>query len=341
MSGAATSNLIFALTTSNQLLRFSSATPGTLIGSPLAVSGLVAGDSLVGIDFRPATGQLYALGVNGANARLYLIDPGSGAATQIGGTTTLPQSAGVVGAETDFGFDFNPTVDRIRVVANNRDNFRLNPNTGGVAGADTALNPGAPVIVGAAYDRNFVVFPQPPTTLFGIDANTDQLVTIGGVNGAPSPNTGMVFVVGNLGVNTSNEVGFDIAADVPGSSYASLQVGGVSGFYTINLGTAAATLVGNIGNGATPIRDITVAPGGVLRFNFPTNGAAETAGFAGYQSQPHWWVFRRGFGDGQHGEWNSHGRTGLRRYDRDAQLRRGRDVQNFLHPHSQRLAARR
>ncbi|HKQ75575.1 MAG TPA: DUF4394 domain-containing protein [Blastocatellia bacterium] len=278
VSGAGTANLIFALSTSNQLLRFSADAPGTLIGSPIAVSGLVAGDTLVGIDFRPATGQLYSLGVNGANARLYIINPGTGAATQLGGTTTLPQSVGVV-AGADYGFDFNPTVDRIRVVADSRDNFRLNPINGAVAGVDTALTAGS-VVVGAAYDRNFAVTPQPPTTLFGIDANTDQLVTIGGVNGAPSPNTGMVLVVGNLGVNTSNEVGFDIAGDAPGSAYASLTVGGTPGFYTINLATGAAQLVGTIGNGSIAIRDITVAPGGVLTFLFPTNSASETAGLA-------------------------------------------------------------
>src|SRR5262245_59532647 len=49
VSGAGPANLIFALTNSNQLLRFSAATPGTLIGSPLAVSGLGVGDTLVGI----------------------------------------------------------------------------------------------------------------------------------------------------------------------------------------------------------------------------------------------------------------------------------------------------
>ena len=43
-----------------------------------------------------------------------------------------------------------PVVDRIRVVANNGDNFRLNPDTGAVAGADTALNPGTPIVVAAA-----------------------------------------------------------------------------------------------------------------------------------------------------------------------------------------------
>jgi hypothetical protein len=133
VSGAGTANLIFALTTSNQLQRFSADTPGTLIGSPLAVTGLVAGDTLVGIDFRPFNGALYALGVNGATAHLYTINPTTGAATQVGGNIPLPQSVGVV-AGANYGFDFNPTVDRIRVVADSRDNFRLNPDTGSVAG---------------------------------------------------------------------------------------------------------------------------------------------------------------------------------------------------------------
>jgi hypothetical protein len=38
-------------------------------------------------------------------------------------------------AGTSFGFDFNPTVDRIRLVSDSGQNLRLNPNSG--AGATT------------------------------------------------------------------------------------------------------------------------------------------------------------------------------------------------------------
>jgi hypothetical protein len=38
-----------------------------------------------------------------------------------------------------FGFDFNPTVDRIRVVSNTGQNLRLHPVTGVVASTDTPL----------------------------------------------------------------------------------------------------------------------------------------------------------------------------------------------------------
>jgi hypothetical protein len=95
---------ILAVTTNNTLLRFSSATPGTLAGS-MTISGLPAGEAIVGIDVRPANGQFYALGGSG---RLYTIDPTTGAATRAG-TATLNLSGDV------FGFDFNPVADRLRV----------------------------------------------------------------------------------------------------------------------------------------------------------------------------------------------------------------------------------
>lgn len=263
---SASARTVIGLTNTNALVRFTADAPGALL-SLTAIAGLVAGDTVVGIDFRPATGVLYALGVNGATAHLYTINTASGAATQVGGNIVLPQSAGVAGAETDFGFDFNPVVDRIRVVANNRDNFRLNPITGAVAGADTALNPGTPVAAGAAYTNN--LGGATSTTLYVIDASTDQLNIQGGNPVPPggSPNGGTLTLVGNLGVNTSNEVGFDIASG-SGTAYAALQVGATSGLYTINLGTGAATLVGSIGLGQV-LRDISVAP-----VQIPLSGSA-------------------------------------------------------------------
>ncbi len=248
---------IVGLTVTNTLVRFDSATPGTFTNIAPIV-GLVAGDNVVGIDFRPATGVLFGLGVNGATAHLYTINATTGEATQLGGNITLPQSAGVAGTESDFGFDFNPVADRIRVVANNTDNFRLNPITGAVAGADTALNPGTPVVVAAAYTNSFAGATS--TTLFDIDSNTDQLFIQGGnpVPPGASPNLGTLTLVGNLGFDTSNVVGFDIAPGT-GTAFAALTVGGTSGLYTINLGSGVASLVGNIGGGGA-LRGLSVAP---------------------------------------------------------------------------------
>ena len=111
------------------------------------ITGLQANDTIVGIDFRPANGQLYALG-NGS--RLYTINLATGAATQVGSAQLTPMLTG-----TSFGFDFNPTVDRIRVVSNSGQNLRLDPNTGLVAVTDAMLNPGTPAVSAAAYTNNF------------------------------------------------------------------------------------------------------------------------------------------------------------------------------------------
>src|SRR5262245_17668533 len=255
---AAQNDFVVALAANNQLLQFSASAPNAII-SATTVTGLKAGDSLVGIDYRPANGQLYAMGVNGASGRIYTINPLTGAATPIGTGFTLPLSAGA-SAGKDYGFDFNPTVDRIRVVADSRDNFRGHPDTGAaVTPADFALSPGA-VVTGVAYDRNFGG--SKVTTLYAIDPNADQLVTIGGIDSSPSPNGGVTRVVGPLGVNAANDVGFDITVGAEGSAYASLAVNGKSGFYTIDLKTGAATMVGTIGNGGVAIRDIAAAPAG-------------------------------------------------------------------------------
>src|SRR5215813_11736368 len=257
---AAQNDFVLALAANNQLLQFSASAPNAII-SATTVKGLNAGDSLVGIDYRPATGQLYALAVNGASGRLYTINPLTGATNAVGAGFTLPQSAGA-SAGKDYGFDFNPTVDRIRVVADSRDNFRAHPDTGAaVSPADLALSPGA-VVTGVAYDRNFAG--SKTTTLYAIDPNADQLVTIGGIDSAPSPNGGVVRPVGPLGVNAANDVGFDIGVGAEGSAYASLTVNGKPGFYTIELKSGAATLVGIIGNGSVAIKDIAAAPGGAL-----------------------------------------------------------------------------
>ena len=52
---------IYGVTSTNTLISFDSATPGT-INSSLSITGLQPGESILGIDFRPATGQLYGLG---------------------------------------------------------------------------------------------------------------------------------------------------------------------------------------------------------------------------------------------------------------------------------------
>lgn len=225
---------------------FDTDTPGAITSSR-AVTGLVGGERLVGIDYRwiPLAGSggapgLYGLGVNGATgaSHVYRLDPATGAATPVGAGFNRP-------AGTSYGFDFNPAVDRIRVSTQADDNYRLHPDTGAFVAADTALSPAGKTIATAAYDRVNVAptTPAGPTTLFVIDPTTDQLATQGGVNSTPSPNGGVINPVGALGVDAAaTGANFDIAFD--GKAYATLVVGGTPGLYAINTTSGAATLIG-------------------------------------------------------------------------------------------------
>src|SRR5678815_5666130 len=100
---AQTSANVFALTSTNQLVRFSTAPPGT-VTTVGPVTGLQSGENIVGMDFRPATGELYALG---STSRLYIINRSTAAASLV-----APISVSLSGSS--FGVDFNATVDRIR-----------------------------------------------------------------------------------------------------------------------------------------------------------------------------------------------------------------------------------
>jgi len=66
-SGRAEAESLIGLTSTSNLVTFDSATPGTILTS-MAISGLQAGETLLGIDRRPANGILYGLG---STSRIY------------------------------------------------------------------------------------------------------------------------------------------------------------------------------------------------------------------------------------------------------------------------------
>ena len=209
--------------------------------STSTITGLTAGDSIRGIDFRPSTGTLCALGFNfnsfGIEGALHTVDTGTGAIS--GGRFSMPRAIGsTLNAATRFGFDFDPVADLLRVVSTGRDNFRLNPMTA-AATTDTLLTPAGTTGVGAAYTGNVGAT---STTLYAIDATSSQLVILGGnpVPSGASPNGGVATVVGSLGFTVSTDAGFDIASS--GAGYAVLLAGGQWGVYRIDLATGAANL---------------------------------------------------------------------------------------------------
>src|SRR4030095_1791444 len=144
---AARAELLIGLTTlsgSNSLFTFDSATPGT-VSAPVPITG-VGAETILDIDIRPADLLLYGLGSLG---NLYSINRTTGAATLSASLTgvTLDSLA------TRFGIDFNPTVDRLRIVSNTGQDLRLTPGTG-LTTIDTNLNGDATGAVSVAYTNN-------------------------------------------------------------------------------------------------------------------------------------------------------------------------------------------
>ncbi len=242
---------MYAVDIVNNVLTFDSATPGT-ISSNVAITGLFAGEQVVGIDTRPATGKVYALGLvddgTTRTGRIYTLDPNSGVAVQVGGapwSTTLPDTP-------NFGFNFNPNVDRIRIVNREGGNFRVHPDTGALVATDTNLS--STGLNGVSYTNNDGS--SSTTTLFGINFDTEDLVTIGGLNGSPSPNGGVVNLIGDTGTVAFDSYGFEITA-IGRTTTAFATTDG--DLYTVNLSTGAFTLVGAIGGGTGSYLGLTAA----------------------------------------------------------------------------------
>ncbi|WP_317167793.1 DUF4394 domain-containing protein [Spirosoma sp. KUDC1026] len=220
--------MFYVLTDNNQILKLNTQNPSTPLET-ITLTGIPSGERLAGIDFRPATGQLY--GVSKAS-RLYMINLMNGVATPLGTGPFTPAVNGDM-----IGFDFNPTVDRIRLITSGGQNLRLNPETGTTAAIDGAIN-GVPMVAlsGAAYTNNRSGVTT--TTLYDIDPITDKLYR------QDPPNNGTLVEVGPLGVNIAGLGSFDIAPD--GTAIATLIAGVTQGLYQINLSTGMAERLGNL-----------------------------------------------------------------------------------------------
>jgi hypothetical protein len=231
---------VFALTASNNLISFNRDTP-TAIRTTVAVSGLTAGENLVGIDYRPADGLLYGFT---SLARVVTIDTATGAATVkstlVADTTdTTAPYAALSG--TEFGVDFNPVADRLRVTSNTGLNLRINVDTGATT-TDGAINGGAAnaAVTGSAYTNSFAGTAS--TALYVIDSVNDLLYL------QNPPNNGTLSTPVSLGVDASAINSFDIDAR-NNTGYAVFTVAGARNLYRLNLGATAnaATLVGALG----------------------------------------------------------------------------------------------
>lgn len=267
--------MVYGIDAYNQLVGFSTAAPSNALSS-VKVTGLQPYESLIGIDFRPKDGLLYAVG---STSRLYIVDKMTGAATPVGANAPFAPALDPAGG--DFGFDFNPAADRLRIHVETGQNLRINPDTGahvpggtGPNGADGTLmfladdvNAGTtPHLVATGYTNSVRSMPA-ATTLYAIDSSLDVLVRF------DNANAGTMRTVGPLGVDATDIAGFDIyggmgggdgapVINTPLEAYAALQytydssttsssgsTGGsytVQALYRIDLTTGAASALGTL-----------------------------------------------------------------------------------------------
>ncbi|GAB2941268.1 hypothetical protein GCM10027048_02170 [Hymenobacter coalescens] len=260
---APSGQLLYAVSTTNNLLSFYSGTP-QFINAAVAITGVTAGQTLVGTDFRPNTGELIGMGYDpataGANTQLYVINPGTGVATPIGSAIRLELGTDLNG----IGFDFNPTVDRLRVTGRNRANYRLNPNNGALAATDGTLTfvdgtPGTPSIGAVAYTNSYPG--STSTTLYDLEEALNRLYI------QSNPNAGQLTAVTNnptlptAGAVSDLDIYFDATAQVNraflvSNADAATTTANYSTLYGLNLTTGQATATGVIGLGGIAVRDV-------------------------------------------------------------------------------------
>jgi len=204
---------VVALTESGRLV---TANTGRLhrAQSDVAVSGLAPGEELVGIDRRPKDGLIYGVARSPQATRLYTVDTATGVATPVADLVTTTGAA-VVLFGTEFGVDFNPAADAVRIVSDGGQNLRVlpedrvvegTPRPSGTTFVDGTLNEGgfaASGVAAAAYTANDND-PATATKLYVIDADTDRLLV------QDPPNAGVLVGGVDLRTRTSEFAGFDI-----------------------------------------------------------------------------------------------------------------------------------
>jgi hypothetical protein len=235
--------IFYATDAGNALLRFSSDKPRRLRGKQ--ITGLPAGVSIKGVDFRPASGDLYALG---SDKIVYRLNPRTAIAVPEG--PSFDRMPSILNGDNS-GFDFNPTVDKIRVTSDARDNLRLNPDDGTLLSVDTMLTPADVQVVGSAYTNSSFTATRPTATelyAYDVSGNMDRLWI------QRPANAGTLIMPVPTGLRLGSNLGFDIAG--------ANNVGWVAGreqgrfgarLYRLDVNSGRSREIGRIGDGSRTI----------------------------------------------------------------------------------------
>ena len=189
---------------------------------------------VVAIDVRPADMRLYGLTDTG---RIVRIDPATGGLEAVS-TLDKPVEAG-----GRVAINFNPAVDRLRIVGMNGANYRINVDTGAVTvdgglkyAAGTDLAGTQPMVTAASYTNSYAGSKE--TMLYTVDAMLSQL------NLQAPPNDGVQQVKGATGVKLPPGIGFDILADGAGGNTGYVVAAGA--LHMIDLASGRVTTAGPV-----------------------------------------------------------------------------------------------
>ncbi len=213
----------------------------------VVITGLQSTEVLLGMDIRPGgatPGQLYALSSMGRRLHDRSDDRHGDAeihTVRRSRPTRRVRTPSLTG--TEFGIDFNPVVDRLRVVSDTGLNLRINVDNGAVTNGRHAER--------RRHDPRWRHRARIHEQLRARPAarrcstsmrTTNKLLT------TSDPNNGVLTEVGALGIDASalNALDISVASDGTNTATGVFTVGTATNVYTINLTTGAATLNGAV-----------------------------------------------------------------------------------------------
>ncbi|MEU9878505.1 DUF4394 domain-containing protein [Streptomyces phaeochromogenes] len=232
--------LAFGISADGTLMAaFNTDDPGTLNWFK-RIDGLVGDTAVVGLDFRVQNGLLYLVGNKGG---IYTVQIPPAVPNPL---VTKVSQLSVPLQGTNFGVDFNPAADRLRIISDTGQNLAHNLANSSTATNTPLTTDGATThgVTGAAYTNNDLNSAT-ATTLFDINTTSDQVVI------QSPPANGLLVPTGSLGFDAGVNAGFDIFSDlsagktISNTAFATLTPAGASTstFYTVDVLTGATTSV--------------------------------------------------------------------------------------------------
>lgn len=232
-------NTFYALGENSILYELDISNPEKIV-SRIKIETSSDSETIVAIDFRPCTAQLYALSNEG---KMYSVNVNHN-------RISSPQPINRITASADFtastfGFDFNPVTDRIRLVTNKGENLVLEPRNGGLdKDHGSPFGVTTPNVGAVAYTNNYSGASH--TRLLGIDPVTDKLIEY--LNAA----AGELKTIGDLGIDILEVGGFDISPRSSGGkeyAIASVRIGQRWELHHVELETGKLLKLGDLPSG--------------------------------------------------------------------------------------------